>query len=244
VSTAVVTGTQELDGAPGAADKALLVLACVASSERPARLSDIVGGTGLPKSTVHRLLTILQLHRAVQRRGETYTIGSMVLRAARGASAQRMRHVAVPHLVELYDAVRRPVSLAVLRDNNVEYLNALYPAAYLSVIPRPGDEVSAFCTSAGELLLAYTSSDDDAPKEQLDRSLEIRLRGIAFREGEFAPGLCGMAAPVWVGGVQPVAAISVAGARDQFDAERIDPLLRRAAFAVSQALGHPNGAAR
>jgi DNA-binding IclR family transcriptional regulator len=245
---------------PSAVDKAMLVLACVTASETPLRLSDIARRTGLPKSTVHRLLAVLSLHQAIRRSGELYVAGAMVMRAADavgGALPHTLRHVVTPHLVELHAATRRCVGLAVLRGFHVESLAALYSSAYEPAAPHAGGEVPAERTAAGRLLLAHVPDPPGDCGSKLERVLaDIRCRGIAREDGEFRPGVVGLAAPVTGADGRLLAAISVTGFRGEFPTTRIEPLLRRTAYAASLSLrtsvrgrakdlrprdGHPEG---
>src|SRR5918999_5756646 len=62
----------------GVLDKAVGILAFL-SEGGPASLAGVVGGTGLPRPTAHRLLSALEKHHLVARHGGRYALGSRLL---------------------------------------------------------------------------------------------------------------------------------------------------------------------
>ena len=58
----------------GVLDKAVVILSFL-SEWGPATLAEVVGGTGLPRPTTHRLLSALEAHRLVGRDGGRYSLG-------------------------------------------------------------------------------------------------------------------------------------------------------------------------
>ncbi|MGH3390819.1 MAG: IclR family transcriptional regulator [Actinomadura sp.] len=215
-------------GSLGAVDKAMLVLDCV-SRRAPIKLSDIARQTGLPKSTVHRLLSVLELNGALQRVRIGYVLGDTIRRLSEGGDEPRrdtLRRVLMPHVAELYEATRLPTSLAVLDGLTVVCLITLYPRNLAAPVLRSPQRVPVHRTALGRLLLAYSPA---APLQLPDGELaRIRRKGIAFHPEEHISGMAGIAAPI-TDLHSGVAAIGVAGPLEQLGGSEIEPLLRRTA---------------
>lgn len=229
--TAADPGPRDGDLPPslGAVDKAMLVLDCV-SRRAPIRLSDIARQTGLPKSTVHRLLSVLELNGALQRVRIGYVLGDTIRRLSEGSGDEPrreiLRRVLMPHVAELYEATRLPTSLAVLDGLTVVCLITLYPRSLAAPVLRSPQRIPAHRSALGKLLLAYNPAAPlQLPEGELAR---IRRRGIAVNIEEHIAGMAGMAAPIadLHGGV---AAIGIAGLPEQLNGNDVESLLRRTA---------------
>jgi DNA-binding IclR family transcriptional regulator len=205
----------------------MLVLDCV-GRRGPIKLSDIARRTRLPKSTVHRLLAVLEMHSGVRRVGVGYVLGDMTRQFSAGGDSPHhtaLRQVLMPHVAELYEATRLPTSLAVLDELTVVCLVTLYPRSLASPVLRSPERIPVHRTALGKVLLAYSPVGPQRPPDpELAR---IRTSGIAFNPQEHIAGMAGIAAPV----VDPsgLAAIAVAGPTEQLSGTDIEPLLRRTA---------------
>src|SRR5512133_114248 len=85
-------------GAPGAVEKSFVVLETVAAAPRPVGVSELSRQTGLPKSTVHRILAILVDFGLVRRGEDGYQPGRR-LRERTAQPADRWRVVLRDRLV-------------------------------------------------------------------------------------------------------------------------------------------------
>lgn len=240
----------------GSVGKALMVLECVSRHVGPVGVSTVARSTGLPKSTVHRLLSALEANGAVRHAGSMYSLGEMVRRLAEtqdDQAAVRLRRIVMPDLVALHDAVRLPTCLSILRDGLVIYLEILYSRGYTRLVLATTDGAPAHCTATGKALLAYDpvaaaeyrsaselracTSNTITSVDQLDLELRrVRRQGIARNNEEYLIGHQAMAAPVIGDSGRSVAAIGVCGGHEKFNPVVIEPALRRAAHAASLAL--------
>jgi IclR family acetate operon transcriptional repressor len=141
----------------GLIDRVIGVVECVGAG-RPPTLSDISRRTGLPLSTVHRLLAALVARGVIERCGRHYALGQRM----RWISEQptqpedhQLCRVSHPHLVEHLTATGLPVALGILRDQRVRYLEALSPGAHPASGAYLAVHAPLHCTAAGKLLLAY-----------------------------------------------------------------------------------------
>ena len=162
---------------------------------------------------------------AVKRSGTEYRMGDVMFSYGSRAPEVALRGAALPHLESLLLQTRQVVHFAVLRKQEVLYLERLSTSSDVSPA-TVGDRLPAHLTGVGKALLAY------APAETIGRYLEHRLAartdasitspdslrhelarirnlGVAFDHAEAAGGLHRVAAPVRIGG-RAVAAVSVA----------------------------------
>ena len=85
----------------GVLDKAVAIMRAVA--DEPATLAELVGRTGLPRATAHRLAVALEGHRLVRRTPEgSWAPGPALAELNRGSTD--LGEVAARHLVALRDA--------------------------------------------------------------------------------------------------------------------------------------------
>ncbi len=238
--------------ASGSVGKVLRVLDCMALSGRPMGVSEIGRRTGLPKSTVHRLLVVLGDHGRVRREGSAYQLVRARGTAAEGNGARELRRILMPQLLGLHGQTGLAVSLAVLRDVSVEFVETLFTQSLARLVLPTSTVVPAHCTSAGKLLLAYhaepaalvsrsdlvrftpqTITDQGALLEELAR---IRRQGLAVSRGEYVAGSAGMAAPVRLRPGLVVASIVVSGPSGAVDLPAIERRLRLTALAATTVL--------
>lgn len=216
-------------GSTGAIGRAMTVLTCLGRRAAPTSLAEISRHTGLPKSTVHRLLATLEGQGAVRRAGAGYVLGEAIRRLSDGAeTAHRdaLRHLLMPHIAELYEATRLPTSLAVLEGHSVVCLATLYPRTRSGPVPHDTGRVPADRTALGRLLLAYRPGAVTLEPELA----RIRREGIAFLGQEPSGGLAGMAVPVAAWPDRGVAAIGLTGRSGELTGAGVERLLRRAAL--------------
>ena len=215
-------------------------------------VSDLARRAGLSKSTTFRLLTTLQEHGAVEKVGHRYLLGH-ALRELRDRAHvpedDRLRELLTPHVAELFRATARTVHLAVLRGDDVLYLNTLHGRRRVWSPVRIGARVPAHATSVGKLLLAYEDRDAASaatplrgftPRTVVDPSrLEVELgrirrTGVAHDHGELEPDLVCVAGAVLGPDGRPVAALSVAGHASSFVPAAVVSRLRQVCAAAGR----------
>jgi DNA-binding IclR family transcriptional regulator len=176
-------------------------------------LSDISRRSGLPLSTVHRLVSELERWRAVESDPDGgYRIGLRLWELGQLAPG-RLREVAQPWLQELFEATRDNVHLAVRDGFEVLYLDKIYGPRAVPIVSRVGGRLPMHTTGVGKALLAhqpapFIQSYLRRPLERptcyaitepgrLARELaDIRRRGWAVTREEMTLGSCSLAAPV------------------------------------------------
>ncbi|MFJ9543765.1 IclR family transcriptional regulator [Streptomyces sp. NPDC101225] len=211
---------------PSILSKAFDLLRAFNTHERVMTLSELSEASGLPKSTVHRLLARLIELGAIEHHGGGYRIGIELFQLGSTTPAGAMRDLAMPHMAALHRWTGHTVHLGVLRQFDVVYLEKMARNGRPSDPSGVGARLPACCTAVGKAMLAHESLDDlkhflPAPLPTLtphtitgvDRLIaELRLirQGDLAREHQEARlGLACVASPIVVRGFA-VGALSVA----------------------------------
>jgi DNA-binding IclR family transcriptional regulator len=251
------------DDRPAAAvqsvDRALLVLEILATL-REAGVTEIADELGVHKSTVSRLIAVLESRGYVEQvteRGK-YRLGFAIARLAR-ASSTNLDLVKLSQDVcdGLAAEVGETANLAILEaDRIINIVEAIGPAE-ITLRTWVGQSCPAHATSSGKVLLAGLDSADVrarltsmlesftentvAKLADLQRELAVvRECGWASVREELEVGLNAVAAPVYDANSQVVAALSVSGPSYRLDKGRFDDTAKlaiAAANAISRRLG-------
>lgn len=213
------------DEAPSILTKAFDLLRAFNAQERVMTLSELSRASGMPKSTVHRLLARLVDLGAVEPHRSGYKIGMGLLQLGAATPAGYMRDLALPHLTRLHQWTGCTVLMGALRGFDVVYLEKIAQPDSPVAIATIGARLPANCTALGLSLLAHEDFDDlrdflPSPLPRLTaksttgvddlivRLRQIRAEGVARETEEAQPGLACVAAPIVLNGFA-VGAISV-----------------------------------
>jgi IclR family acetate operon transcriptional repressor len=255
-------------------DRALRVLAELAEHGAGISLDDLAEAMALPKSSLHRTLAALRERGfAGQREDGRYTVGSELLRIAfRFHDRMDVRVVWRPLLERMRDACDETVHLGVLDGADVVYVDKLESSHSVMLGSRIGGRNPAHCTGVGKALLAWTYPTDEAlfgwiertgplrrktrgsitdPAALAEQMAKVRRDGFATDLEESELGVRCVAAPVFLGGAAPVAAVSIAAPKERMPLARMRTLAqdlvraaRSDALAGSGALDRANATAR
>ena len=221
---------------------------------------------GLHKSTVHRLLAVLQRNGFVEREpGCTkYGLGWRIFELGM-AAASRLDILgrAKPYVTELVEATGETAHLGVLRQGSVVSLVNVESRHTVRIPATVGRHIPLHCTSQGKAILAFL------PPDQLERQLKdyvfsrhsdntivskdrflrdlalVASRGYAVDNEEYEGGLRCIGAPVYDHSGEVAGAISIAGPIFRVTGPRIPALSRevtRIAAGLSKALGYRGAA--
>lgn len=221
----------EMDGELSVLTRSFAVLESFENSPVQS-LSQIARSTGLPKSTVHRLLTTLIRVGAIERHRSAYKIGIEVLRIGSFAPISIVRNLALGHMIELSAVTGASVQLGVMRQLDVRFAEVLTPANCFWPTPSVGQKLPAHLTAIGKAIMA--KSDFGELRRDFCQTLPgargeglitfddlmstlhiVRRRGIAVSKNEVFEGLTCVGCAIVATGF-PVTAISVgfASSRD------------------------------
>ncbi|MFT7475023.1 MAG: DNA-binding IclR family transcriptional regulator [Verrucomicrobiales bacterium] len=182
----------------------------------PAGVTDLSERTGLPKSTVSRLLSSLDIEEAVRQNSSgTYELGTGIDelgRALRGG--QDAIDVARPHMIELMELTGEAVGINRFDGDSVRTLMQVDdPNSSVVVRDWTNEATPAHAVSAGLAILAHSSRAvqnnfletdlDSTTKKTMTKPDELRKRfetirrdGYAWVFQEFTDDINSVAAPI------------------------------------------------
>jgi DNA-binding IclR family transcriptional regulator len=239
-------------------DRVVLILSIFERSCEALTAGQVSVRSGIPRSSVHRILSQLVSARWLMRHEDGYALGLRMFEiGSLVAHRSRITCAARPVIHELAERAGLVVHLAVLDQQDVVYLDkvgsAVADRVFADTLPsRVGGRLPAHCTAVGKALLAYspraTVSEYLATglRRRTEASLattaaleaaivSIRNSGYATDRDEAVPGVACVAAPIR-NFDEVVAAVSVCGPRDQVRAKDLSPLVMWTAAEISRSL--------
>jgi IclR family transcriptional regulator, KDG regulon repressor len=243
-------------------DRTFSILTVLASSRLPLGPTDIGDRLNLNKSTVHRLLAVLERNRFVEREYDSgrYRLGLKLVELG-GIALSRidLHSVAKPFIERLAAETGETAHLGILRQTEIISLVNAEGTHTVRTPSTVGRRSPVHCTSQGKVLLAFQQgsvldsllrsySFNSYTKKTIRSNSRFRLElarvrrdGFAVDEEEFEQGLRCIGAPVRDHTGAVVAAISIAGPSFRITGERTPELSRKVvsiADEISQTLGY------
>jgi IclR family transcriptional regulator, KDG regulon repressor len=243
-------------------DRALAALDVLANRSTECSLVELCTALRLHKSTVHRLLMVLEQHRLVDKNLETgrYRLGLKLFElGSKAIAALDLRDLARPYMIRLQRETQETVNLGILDQGDVLYIAKVDSRRTLRMAARVGHRYPAYCTSLGKAMLAglvehevdaiarqcglkaktpTTLTTLEALKADLSRT---RKRGYAIDNEENEEGARCVGAAIWDHRSRPQAAISVSAPAVRMDGTKLEAAaerVMRAASDISRELGY------
>lgn len=234
--------------------KAVTILRAFRVEDPALPLAELVRRTGMHKATVHRLAGELVANRLLDRTADGYRLSGGLFELGMRASLERsLLEVAMPFLQDLYERTHETVHLGVREGAEVVYVAKIGGHRQVAAPSRTGGRMPLHCTAIGKVLLAHADAElrrsvlagalerrtphTIVAPGLLNRQLESVLEaGVAFEREESTPGVICVAAPVLVGGTDPVAAISITGPTARLRPEHHVDAVRAAAAGVASTI--------
>ncbi|MFE7416826.1 IclR family transcriptional regulator [Rhodococcus sp. NPDC057529] len=233
--------------------RTLAILSAFRHGDRELTVAEISERAGVPKSTTYRLISELVELGLLERTERAVSLGVSLFELGQLAASHRhsIREIALPHLADLREATHQTIHLAVLRETEVVYVEIL-PARNSPPLPsRVGGRLPAHATALGKALLAHapggvterilaggltpvgpdTVCDETDLRRQIAR---IRSTNVSYDNQESYSGIVCVASAITVASDAPVAAVSVSGWYDRVDPQRLGPLVRATATAITR----------
>ena len=217
-------------------------------------VSELSRRTGVPKSSVHRLVGHLVAQGLLDRENGAVRLGLKLFEIGQLATQQRgLVDAARPYLADLREATRNTVHLAVLEGTEVAYLDIVRGPDAPNLPSRIGGRFPAHATAVGKAILAFSP---DSVLEKviatglprigprtitapglLRRSLaKVRADGLAHDREESRVGVVCVASPLLDGDGRPRAGISISGWSNRVRPGRVAPAVRTTALTLSRTL--------
>jgi DNA-binding IclR family transcriptional regulator len=232
--------------------KGLSILAALADAPGPVSLSFVARNTGLPKSTVHRIVTELRDAGLVESSSDGHSLGLRLFEL--GGFALRQNQIvstARPYMEELFERTRHVIQLGIVQGSDAMYLVRVGRQGHQLVASHIGGRIPATCTAVGKAILAH---DDELLEAVIEAGLirrtrysmtdavvlraslaETRRSGIAVELEEARVGLACVASPIIIDGTVR-AALSLTAPVHSFEPRAFGPAVRASAVRLSRAL--------
>lgn len=235
---------------PSILSKAFDLLRAFNSASRVMTLSELSRASGLPKSTVHRLIARLIDLGAVEQHRSGYVVSLDLMQLASNTPAGGMRDLALPFLAALHRWSGLAVQLAVLRQFDVVYLEKIATPATPAPRAGVGSRLPANCTALGKVLLAWENLEDledflprPMPMMTAQSATDVdvlvgelsqaRRESIAFEREESYLGLVCVAVPIVIHEFA-VGAVAVSSSADAEVGPKVETALRDTAAQIAR----------
>jgi DNA-binding IclR family transcriptional regulator len=224
-------------------------------------LGEISDKLQLHKSTVHRLMMVLERHKLVERNAVNghYRLGLKLFELGTKAISQLdLRDRARPFLETLVLETSETVHLCILDDSEVVYLDKVEPQRSVRMATSVGRRNPAHCTAVGKAMMAHLppaqveaivrkqgmramTSNTITSLFELKKELSaIRERGYSVDNEEIEEGVRCVGCVVRNFSGEPVAAVSISGPAFRLTQEKV-PVLAIAVMAAAHGLSEELG---
>lgn len=242
VATGSPPGAKSTPSVPSV-ERVFVILEVLAKSRTGLTLRELAAICGLPKSSVHCIILTLQRSGYLHRNPRTsrYLFGRKLLMLANSAlSGLELREHAEPYMRELARRTRLRVHLGILELNEVVVVAKVDPCPGVrNIASWVGKRLELHCTALGKALICNWSEADvgrlarehtlsrhnDNTISTLKRLQEelaaVRRAGYSVDDEEDVLGFRCVGAPIYGGGGEIVAAMSVSGATSEITAENL-----------------------
>ena len=242
-------------------DRSLDLVELLATSESGMSIAELSAKTGLPKSTVHRILSSYTERHYVEKNEETsiYFLGhKFVELASIYLNKIVLKTEAAPIMHEVATRFNATSYLGVLENNEVMYLERAEQFNSLRLYTQIGKREPIYCTALGKVLMAslpnaefehiakhltykpYTSSSVTTYEDFVKEVDLARRNGYATDRGEHTEGSSCLAVPIYDYTRKVMAALSISGhgLLDNFSELEVYEIMQEAATELSTRMGY------
>ncbi|WP_308563260.1 IclR family transcriptional regulator [uncultured Klebsiella sp.] len=218
-----------------AAVRLVLILDYIASRGE-ASFTDICTDLAIPKSSVHHLLEVLTVAQLLRQRADGRYILGLRLFELGGLAVTNLdlRKDAISYMHELVNLTGLTCHLGILEGNNGFFLNKVESPKAIVKTSWEGKKIVFNRMALGKVLLAWlpperieeliadcsftplTPRTITNKEEFLETLKKVKEQGWAIDDGEDIEEICCMAAPIFNGEGQVIAAIGINGMRSQY----------------------------
>lgn len=200
-----------------AVHRAVQVLEILAGSHTGFSLADLSRQTGIPKSSLFRILLTLEKSSIVQldRARNVFNLGMKLIDwGNRALDKIDLKTITHPHLVRMAHETRESYYVAVLDDYEVIIVDRADTPEIWRMVARLGQRSPVHATASGQILIAEAGDDVFATvvartglKKFTPRTItsatrlkqrlrDVRRQGFVVADAEYKPDLCVMAVPI------------------------------------------------
>lgn len=242
-------------------DRSLDIVEIVAATQKGLGISHIAEKSGLPKATVHRLVTALCMRGYLQKdHSNNYQVGIKLIEVASyHINELELQTEVRPYLKEIVQQLNLTAHLGVLDQDKVVYVEKQDLFSRFGLYAQIGYRIPAYCSSMGKCLLSAlpeetltetlrgchfvkftdnTIADFKSLKQELQK---VRSRGWAMDDQEERLGQRCIGAPIYDYRGEMIAAISASGNLTTLPDENIEKVatyVMRIAREISHKIGY------
>lgn len=244
--------------------RAIDVLEILATSHTGISLADLTRQTGIPKSSLFRILLTLEQRSVVledQTRG-IYSLGMKLIEwGHRALESIDLKAVAHPHLVHLAQETRESYYLGILDQDDVIIVDRADTPDIWRMVARLGQRSPLHVTAIGQVLMAdmpdetvdaiiaqhglkrFTPSSITSVAKLKKRLRDVKAQGFSVADAEYKPDLCAIAVPIHdyhgrVAASLMTAMQSERARRNRSQVHSLIAILKREAAVISQEIGY------
>jgi DNA-binding IclR family transcriptional regulator len=229
-----------------AIEKGMLILERLATSQNGLALAELTSELSLPKSSTYGLLLTFERLGYLHRNESTgrYMFGMKILSLANMAmNGLNLRKIATPHIRKLMNKTKLTVHLSIQEQNEAVIIEKADSPYTPKVETWVGKRMGIHCTAAGKALLSdwpeelvdrlvrhglprYNDNTIISPRKLKKELEEVRKRGFSVDDEEETIGSRCIGAPIRDPSERVVAAVSVAGYKQQIHHETFQTLVK------------------
>ena len=203
-------------------DRAFSVLGLLASAHKSLSLAELGRMTGIPKSTLFRILATLRKHHCIiEEENRKFRIGARLWELGSAFVEQfEVYHHAVRYMKTVAEESGETVFLGSIEDGEVVYTRRVESPVSITAVKKLGTRAPVHGTATGMAILAFLPESDIASfLAQFDGGKALAIReqiqqivrdGYAVVDGDHNPELLCVSAPVFDHTRRPQASITVA----------------------------------
>lgn len=236
-----------------AVGKIAAVMELLCSSDETFSLREIQDRTGIPRSTLHRLLLSLEREEWVYRDGQSEQFRPGIrffLLHNSNLFHQELIETAAPEMEQLVRETGKTAIMSVLEGSTGLCIHNVEPSMAVKYVAHRGMSVPVYAGATGKVLLAFCRQErrerilaselpDSIDRKQLIAQLEeIRKQGYAYSREEWIEHAGDISVPVYDSRGDFVAQLGLAGLAASFDGQEETLLekLKRAAEKIGRSL--------
>jgi DNA-binding IclR family transcriptional regulator len=238
-----------------AIERAFTVLRALAGRQGTSSLAEVTRASGLPKSTVLRLLAALEEQGAVQGVAGRYAIGpGLAAYSHHSAPVSALKEIARPYMVEVAEDLAENVSLTIEDGDATLYLDTAVAESSVQVKDWTGERLPYHASSGGLALLStWPSQKVDAlvegglqtftsstvfTRDGLDAKFRhMSQHGIVWTRQEFSDDVTGVAAVIRTAANGVVGALNAYGPDYRFPGDRPESEIAGVLIAACEKIG-------
>jgi len=241
--------------------KACEILSVLAERRDGISSAEVETLVNVPRTSAFRILRTLCAEGMVEKRGKLFFGGPVLMKIGlKSLQSSQVRPLSIPFLDQLAERTGCTAHLAVPSGYQSLILEVHDSPNPVRVASRPGTIVPLHCSSTGKVFLAFRYEQEieeyfaqhscakSTPNtivtlEDMKQEIEqIKQHGFAVDNREYHEDVRCLAAPVYDGTGQVIAAIGITGPAIQFTEEKnamMGYIVKQTAEALSRGMGYP-----